>query len=115
MSKLTWNIFTSKYPTASCFGVGVPKTVPKGMSMDKNGKKLPTYFALLCEYIKLQISGDWTADSKTQCIKISVLSDVNILIDKMNAKILPKPINPIAGCGKAYSLNYKENDYSKYA
>jgi hypothetical protein len=115
MSKMPWNKFTTKYPKAECFGASVSKALPKNLKQDKKGKILPTPFKLLSDWVGTLVSGDWTANSSQQVIKIVAATDVAKVIDTCGAEKLPQLSNPLPGCSASYRFDYRNRDYVKVA
>ncbi|WP_039914889.1 hypothetical protein [Cellvibrio mixtus] len=59
MAKLGWNDFISKHTTRLAFAAACSANLPKGILLDRNGKKLPTPYGLFSEWCKAYLSGEW--------------------------------------------------------
>ena len=115
MAKQTWEKFTDKHPTAPAFTAVVSASLPKvAPILDRTGKKVPTPYKLLTEWLKAHLSGDWTSIYKRTLVivKVSDAADVAIITKKF-------PIIGVPGASPASSMttqiNYSDSDYGSLA
>ena len=115
MGKQTWAKFTGDHPGASAFTTAVNSSLPKGAPIfDKAGLKLPTPYGLLVEWLKANLSGDWTSMTKSKVVIVKVADpvDATIITTQFSAIGAAKK-TPIAA--STIQIDYTISDYGKLA
>jgi len=107
MAKLSWNKFTTAYPSATCFvAAPVSSRWPKAL-FDGNGKRVPTPYGLLIEHLTKTLTGDWAATAHSKLVvvvKVQDPGDVAMLRKASGAS----SATSMAGCSVAYKMNYSD-------
>jgi hypothetical protein len=113
MAKLSWNKFTSVHPKSYSFTCSVASALPKTKKFDNKGMKLPSPYALFCEWLNTNLVGDWTSAKLTGgfMVKVSDPNDLNTVFKHYSGKKLPTA----DGCIASYQAGYSNSDYGRLA
>jgi hypothetical protein len=115
MGKQTWAKFTGDHPGASAFTTAVSSSLPKGAPIfDKAGQKLPTPYGLLVEWLKANLSGDWTSMTKSRLVLVKVTdpADATVITTQFRAIGAAKKTPASASTTQ---IDYTDSDYAKLA
>jgi len=114
MAKIGWNNFVGKHTKRIAFIAGVSASLPKGVALDKNGRKLPTHYSLFVEWCKAYLSGEW-ATTKVRggfLLCVSTNEDAKAIQDEF--KIIGQAKRTPAG-KDTYPIGYRNSQYAALA
>ena len=110
-----WKNFIDSYPQAYLLSALVSERLPSGITLDLEGKKLPTPFKLLNEWLKTNITGPYSMTWTSICIVIGITEASNYQII-MNRFGPCKSGGITVGRRKAPILrNYMDGNYAELA
>lgn len=114
MAKLGWNKFIDTHRQRVCFMAPISASLPKGVQLDKNGRKLPTPYGLFCEWCAAYLAGDWSATKIKSGFLVCVVTkeDAKTLQDEF--KITGQAKTTPAG-KSTYPLGYRDSQYAALA
>jgi len=114
MSSIQWNSFKEKYTDSVGLISKVSSSLPKKITFDKGGKKLPTPYILFKEWANIKLQNDWSSMKIKGgfVICISDKSDENLI--NINFGIYPKTVETVF-CKKTKQMNYDDSNYTKLA
>ncbi|QYE37047.1 hypothetical protein KZX46_21060 (plasmid) [Polymorphobacter sp. PAMC 29334] len=115
MGKQTWAKFTTAHPTVPAFTAAVSSSLPKSAPiLDKAGQKLPTPYGLLVEWLKDNLSGDWSSMTKSKLVIVKVA-------DQADGAVITTRFPAIGAAKKTpasastIQINYADSDYVNVA
>jgi hypothetical protein len=110
-----WNDFVASYPKAHLFAALVSVRLPKGLAFDVNGKKLPTPYRLLNEWLARNLKGPHSSTSTSLGVVIGV-------VEEADRKFLTERFGPCRGGGPRVGnrsvpilRNYMDGSYAQLA
>jgi len=114
VSKLGWNKFIDTYNKRIAFTAVVSTRLPKGLSFDKNGRKLPTPYGLFCEWCAAYLTGDWTTTKVKSGIVVCVATNKDEEIIKEEFSIIGTAKVTIAS-KNTFPIGYRNSQYAALA
>lgn len=114
MAKINWNTFIGKHTKRIAFIAGVSASLPKGLELDKNGRKLPTPYSLFMEWCKAYLRGEWatTKVSGGFLLCVATKEDAKAIQDEFKITGQAKR-TPAAK--DTYPIGYKDSQYAALA
>ncbi len=110
MAKLGWNKFVDAHKKRICFIAPVSASLPKGVELDKNGRKLPTPYGLFCEWCGAYLAGDWSATKVKGGFLVCVTTKEDVKAIQDQFKIIGQA--KITPAGKeTYPIGYRDSQY----
>lgn len=114
MARVGWNDFVGKHLRTITFIAGVSASLPKGRELDKNGRKLPTPYALFVEWCKAYLTGEWAATKVSGGFLLSVSTNEDAKAIQDEFKIIGEAKRTPAG-KSTYPIGYKDSQYGALA
>jgi hypothetical protein len=114
VAKLSWNKFIETYNKRYCFASSVSSRLPHGPHFDKNGKKLPTPYALFQEWLSINITGDYSTTQIKRGFLVSVINLKDAELLKNTFQLMGGPIE-YEGNKNTFLLDYRDATYSSVA
>lgn len=114
MAKQGWDNFTKAHPNAPALIAALSSSLPKGVLFDKNGLKLPTPYGLLTQWLKGNLSDDWTSTIKNGVVfvKVANAADEATIVKQFPAVGTAKKTPASA---RTIQISYADGNYEKLA
>ena len=117
MAKIAWNDFINRHGGAAV-GFGTVLTPSLRGKLDKNQRKLPSPFALLCDELATIIQGPWAAKKggkRTECLfMVADAADLAAVRTRFGLG-QPNPPSPNDPWTAMHLLNFRDRDYGDLA
>ncbi|MDD2558244.1 MAG: hypothetical protein RBR22_14050 [Desulfuromonas sp.] len=114
MAKLGWNNFIDQNTKRIAFAAAVSANLPKGLELDKNGRKLPTPYGLFSEWCKAYLSGEWATTKVNGGFLICVATSADAKTIQDEFKVTGQARRTPAG-KDTLPLGYKNSQYAALA
>lgn len=114
MAKLGWNKFIDTYTKRVAFSAAVSASLPKGLGLDKNGRKLPTPYGLFSDWCKAYLAGDWATIKVSGGFLICVTAKDDVKSIQDEFKIIGPAKRTPAG-KETYPIGYRDSQYAALA
>lgn len=92
----------------------ISASLPKGVELDKNGRKLPTPYGLFCEWCSAYLAGEWSATKVKGGFLICVSTEADAKAIQEEFKIIGQAKATPAG-KETHPLGYRDSQYAALA
>lgn len=115
MAKLSWNNYIEKYTNNTIgFAAPVSSRLPSRLVFDKNGRKLPTPYALFVEWCSAYLTGDWAVTKVPKGLILCVAGESDAKAIQAEFKIIG-PAKITKASKRTYPIGYKDSEYGALA
>ena len=114
MAKIRWSNFVGKHTKRIAFIAGVSASLPNGVELDKNDRKLPTPYSLFTEWCKAYLNGEWATTKVSGGFLLCVSANEDAKAIENEFKIIGQAKRTPAG-KDTYPIGYKDSQYAVLA
>jgi hypothetical protein len=72
-----WSAFLAKHPKAIQLAAVVSSRLPPALRSDQGGNKIPTPYKLFCEWLEINLEGDWSSTALKQGFVLGITNEAD--------------------------------------